>query len=214
MRIVRTITKIVKKSILKIPCYWLSTLRKHSKLYPSLACGKLPRTIHLQTRHRCTAGRRDTQDFRPLNVYPEVLFPCVNTRMEERSFGMAFFVPACLEVRFEEVASMTSKRKIAEIISTTTRLRYDMLYFKREVKNYLRRMTVFAAVNGSLGNDWVQRVHGLRRRTRCSVRATVASNSASMRASSSARSSAVNVVRRSRSSRIRLYCASVKYASG
>ncbi len=134
--------------------------------------------------------------------------------MEQRNLGLACLVLPRFKVRLEKIAGVAGQREIIEVIRTTACLWKDMFYLGRKVEDGLRRMTVLATVHRMFSHDRVQRVHGWRGRMGRSVRATVASSSASMRVSSSARSSTVSVARRVRSSCIRQCCAAVKYASG
>src|SRR5919108_2669768 len=189
-------------------------LWKQAKMYPATAGCDMPRTVHLQTRYRGTTYRRDTEDCRAFGIDAKVLLPGVTPRMEQSHLDLACLVLPHLKVRLEKVAGMAGQGEILEVVRTAMRLWKDMFYLERKVEDGFRRMTVFATVHRAFGNNRVQWVHGWRRRMRLSVRATVASSSASMRVSSSARSAAVSVARRVSSSCIRSYCAAVKYASG
>jgi len=90
-------------------------LRKQSKLYPATSRYDMPRTVHLQTHHRGTTNRSDTEDCRAF-IDAKVLLPHVTTRMEQSHLGSACLVLTRLKIRLEEIAGVAGQREIIEII--------------------------------------------------------------------------------------------------
>ena len=157
---------------------------------------------------------REAHEHRAFRLHAEIVFPYVSARMEQGNRRLALVILAGLKVRIEEVTSSAGQGQVVEIIGTAVRLREHVLYLERKVEDDLRGVAVFAAVRGAFGDGRVLRVHGWGGRTSRSVRATVASSSASMSASSSTRSSAVRDARWASNSCMRSYWAAVKYESG
>lgn len=182
-----------------------SALRKHSELYPPETRAELSGPIHTESLYGCSAGRRATNDFPAFSIDGKMQIPCVATWMKQRDLGLIFFVMASFEVRLEQVAGVARQSKILEVIGTAACLRMDMFHFKRKIEDAFRCVTILAPICRTFSNSRIARIHGCYGRTRVSVRAIVASTSASMSASSSVRSSGVKVGRRASSTCIRSY---------